>query len=399
MSPSRFALVFLLVLFYTPSLLSQTLVSIRVFLEGAYTDNRRMDTQLCNVYAIPHTDPYGLGIAVPSIPDNTVDWLYIEFRKTPTSAPVLRTAAFLQKDGYVVNWQGEPWRIPNTELPAGLYYLVIAHRNHLPIMSARPVQLHNKSALYDFSTSIKSMYNGSLSSVCNRHGVLMMCAGDVTGNYRIDSLDYATVRAASGTLQGYGQTDPSLDLLVDAEDRVLTRDNAKYNKHATLPCLPLYQVHNVCWDTLYSVAVRQYNYELRQHFLGMWEGHFSYYDTSSCPQLPNNFSVTLIMTEQEDSSFTAVLLPTSHISEGVPMFAERYLQVSNMGVQINLLAQTIALYTTTAERSMVLYGKASPFHTNIYGSVEIQDKKSLEKFSLGYSLHRPQPFHQPLIER
>ena len=61
-------------------------------------------------------------------------------------------------DGSVVDLDGSSQVKFNGIVP-GNYYIVIRHRNHLPIMSANPVNLSfTNSLLYDFSTAQTQAY-------------------------------------------------------------------------------------------------------------------------------------------------------------------------------------------------------------------------------------------------
>lgn len=111
---------------------------IKANLEGPYDAvNDIMSTG--NNGNIPTTSPYPDGLTVPSIPNNVVDWVYVQLRNKNNNTQVLGTQSALLLDNMqIVNTTGHALEF---ELPENDYYIVIIHRNHLPIMSNNPVHL------------------------------------------------------------------------------------------------------------------------------------------------------------------------------------------------------------------------------------------------------------------
>ena len=120
-----------------PSLI---LLRTKLFLEGPYSrDNDIMINALND--RIPKKSPYTESPAsVNFIPPNVVDWIHIELRDKNDSTVIRGSkSAFLTFDSKVVGLDGEsPVRF---SLQEDSYYIVVKHRNHLPIMSANPVPL------------------------------------------------------------------------------------------------------------------------------------------------------------------------------------------------------------------------------------------------------------------
>ena len=153
-------------------------LNLKVFLEGSYAAGS-MSTTLNSNGSLPIFQPYNTSPwdhnggelvsdldASPSngIPDffennaNLVDWILVELRTgTAASTKVAERAGFVRNDGTVVGPDGtSPLRFGVKE---GNYYIVVSHRNHLPIMSANPVALSNASvASYDFTTGSDKYY-------------------------------------------------------------------------------------------------------------------------------------------------------------------------------------------------------------------------------------------------
>ncbi len=130
----------------------------KIFLEGPYNNsNHLMNTNLNS--NIPLKSPYSENPrTVSSIPQNVVDWVLIELRKTENSAPVISRSVFLRNDGMIASDDGLTDEI-DLVVPEGDYYIVIKHRNHLSVMSAVKHHLSKTtSTLYDFTTGSDKYY-------------------------------------------------------------------------------------------------------------------------------------------------------------------------------------------------------------------------------------------------
>jgi hypothetical protein len=116
------------------------IAQIKVLLEGPYDGINDNMFKTINE-AIPTTSPYddSRTTTLP-IPDNAVDWIYVELRDKNDDTKVLAgKSGFLMQNKSIRELDGlNPLSFP---LPADDYYIVIKHRNHLPIMSANPVPL------------------------------------------------------------------------------------------------------------------------------------------------------------------------------------------------------------------------------------------------------------------
>ncbi|MDX1701768.1 MAG: hypothetical protein R3250_14165, partial [Melioribacteraceae bacterium] len=129
-------------------------ISLKTFLEGSY-DGGVLTSELVSSGLIPINQPFNIEpwnyegseqipaddvSPVNSIPDffdnnpNIVDWILVEIRSdvTPESA-VEWKACFILSDGTIVDHNGTS---PLNFYNFGEYYVVLHHRNHLPIMSA-----------------------------------------------------------------------------------------------------------------------------------------------------------------------------------------------------------------------------------------------------------------------
>ncbi|HTY58594.1 MAG TPA: expansin EXLX1 family cellulose-binding protein [Bacteroidota bacterium] len=138
-----------------PDVTSSTVVT-KVYLQGPYESAG--DTMRATLGAsIPRNHPYGGSPwsytgkdSVTTIPPHVVDWVLVQLRTgTAPSTTVASRAVFLRTNGMVVDLDGvSPVRF--TGVPAGNYYIVVRHRNHLAVMSKVPVPLSSAGAMYDF---------------------------------------------------------------------------------------------------------------------------------------------------------------------------------------------------------------------------------------------------------
>ena len=137
---------------------------LKIFLEGCYL-NGMMTTNLDDQKTLPFSQPY-VGTPwdysgnekVTSIPQNIVDWVLVELRKsTDFSSKVARQAAFINASGKIVDLSGVH-DISFNNVSDGDYFVFIIQRNHLAVMSANPVTLTNGNISYDFTTDENKAY-------------------------------------------------------------------------------------------------------------------------------------------------------------------------------------------------------------------------------------------------
>jgi hypothetical protein len=216
---------------------SQLSANVKVFLEGPYLSGS-MSTALNTGGSIPLNQPYNTtpwnyngSETVASIPSGVVDWVLLELRSNPTTQ-VARRAAFLRSNGSLVDLDGTS----NVSFPgvsAGNYYLVIYHRNHLPIMTASTVSVSETPTLYDISTGQGQAYGTN---------AMKDLGGGVYGLYTADTDGSGTVNAADRSntwnqrnLSGYYGTDVDLSGTVNAADRSSVWNNRNITTQVPTP--------------------------------------------------------------------------------------------------------------------------------------------------------------------
>ena len=122
-------------------------ISTNLFLEGAYTTSS-MSAILFDQDNLPERNPFNVepwnfngAESVTSIPNlnplnKIVDWVLVSLRaETNKSSVVAKRAGFILQNGSVVDLDGESPLLFTVN--SNNYYLVLEHRNHLPIMSGQ----------------------------------------------------------------------------------------------------------------------------------------------------------------------------------------------------------------------------------------------------------------------
>ena len=223
---------------YGPALLA----NLKVFLEGPYdSTSNTMATGINDQGFLPLIHPfsqspwsYGKVDTATSIPADIVDWVLIELR-TGTSATdsIDSRAALLKSNGSIVDLNGSS---PVTfNVPAGNYYVVIYHRNHLGVMSASAVTMAETApaTLYNFTTDI-TQYFGTNGAHEIESGVWGMISGDANGDGGIFGEDFIQYRLNQG-VEGYSLADFNMDGGVFGEDFILYRLNQGEEAGVTSP--------------------------------------------------------------------------------------------------------------------------------------------------------------------
>ncbi|MFZ1289758.1 MAG: TIM-barrel domain-containing protein [Melioribacteraceae bacterium] len=122
-------------------------LDLKVFLEGPFSSENNMNTTLLQNDLIPKSQPYNIlpwnyegSENVQEIPDNAVDWVLVELRTSEDVKSQIRRAGFLMNDGVILALDGLS-NLTFENVLNGDYYIVIYHRNHLPVMSSEKVHV------------------------------------------------------------------------------------------------------------------------------------------------------------------------------------------------------------------------------------------------------------------
>ncbi len=204
--------------------------ALHVFLEGSY-NGTDMNTDL-NPELLPLSQPYNDTLkwnyqgteSVASIPNgDIVDWVLLELRETDGDAStaiadsmIARKVVFLLKDGSIVDLDGESPIYFNNEITDNLY-VVVYHRNHLPIMSSQALTKENNGYSWDFTTSADQAYGTNAQK--NLGVVYGLYGGDSDANEVIDFDDKDLDWSNDVGKTGFYQSDLNLDKEVNNLDK------------------------------------------------------------------------------------------------------------------------------------------------------------------------------------
>lgn len=212
----------------------QFVANARVFLQGSFMGSD-MRVTLRNAGLVPLNQPYGTSPwnyngteSVGAIPVNVVDWVLVELRSSTNQAStVARRAAFVRNTGSITDLDGTSL-LRFSGIAEGSYYIVVRHRNHIPVMSATPVTISTASNLYDFTTATTQFFGDDAARLSgNRFGLY---AGDYSIDGFIDSDDF--IGPDNEVFQsGYRQSDTDMDGFVDGDDFIHPDNNVFRGSH------------------------------------------------------------------------------------------------------------------------------------------------------------------------
>ncbi|WP_075344382.1 hypothetical protein [Tenacibaculum agarivorans] len=201
-------------------------VDLKVILEGAFevSGPMIMRDDLNDNNLLPTTSPYSdvingdpTSTSSPG-PGSIVDWVEVQLRNPNDINEILyRQSAFLQRSGSVVAVDDQS----TLELSAwrGNYYIAVAHRNHLPIVT-NTIHLLNGSGPFstkiDF-TEVSNILGGTNAVNDMGNGYYAMPVGDYDGNGQIQNADINAVIQQLGS-SGYNNADLDMNGQVQNTD-------------------------------------------------------------------------------------------------------------------------------------------------------------------------------------
>ncbi len=223
---------------FTFELLANRLpLDVQVFLEGTFDPSTGlMNDVLRSKGVLPIIDPYfGQHTLDPAVLDVTgptaiVDWILVELRDMNTIATIDFLTVLLRRDGQVVGLDG--LTIPYfNNVSENFYYIVVRHRNHLPVMSVSPVYLGATGVTYDFtnlnSFSLNGLAFGQKELTPGIWGLFLGNNDQTTPSELkdINTNDRALWQPANGLFNGYFPEDFNMDAEVTGEDKVIQSRN------------------------------------------------------------------------------------------------------------------------------------------------------------------------------
>ncbi len=211
----------------------QLTVNLTAVLEGTYDQGTSlMTTQLWQLELFPSTgQPYGIapwnylgtegvGWQSTDYPADAVDWVLVSLRSAEDAQTTVgRAAGLLLSDGTVsVDIQLLSGNV------LGAYYVVLEHRNHLPVMSPTLLPVSNNEITYDFT--VANSYSSSTSFGQKNNGFLWMLYGGNadqlnTLGHEITGSDIIPWQQDNGNFNIYSESDFNLDGDINANDKIL----------------------------------------------------------------------------------------------------------------------------------------------------------------------------------
>ncbi|GAB5526539.1 MAG: hypothetical protein Roseis2KO_44110 [Roseivirga sp.] len=205
-------------------------VAAKVFIEGAYNGTNLSTTLNAG---LPLAQPYSnnghaAGETAVAIPAGAVDWVLVELREAGSAAAALNstkvgsTAGFLMSDGTIKATDGTSNLTVSLSGNSGAdFFVVVYHRNHLPVMSANAITESSSLYTIDFTSASANTYQGTAGLASLAGSKFGMLAGDADGDGDVDGTDLMTWRGQNGLQFSYNTTngDFNLDGVVNAVDR------------------------------------------------------------------------------------------------------------------------------------------------------------------------------------
>lgn len=211
----------------------QLTVSLTAIMEGPYNQvSGSMDPTLLQQSLFPISgQPYnvapwnymgteGNGWTPSDYPVDAIDWVLISLRTgEDASTTAKQVAGLLMADGSV----SATIQFPNGN-PATEYYVVLEHRNHLPVMSTAPVQVANNEVTYDFTLADSYSAGGGFGQK-NIGSIWLMYGANEDqvnlGGHEITGSDIIIWFVENGNFGLYSASDFNMDGDINADDRIL----------------------------------------------------------------------------------------------------------------------------------------------------------------------------------
>jgi hypothetical protein len=213
--------------------LGPIVLDLNLYLEGPYALNQMKSTSDLDLSKLIIPDEFS-DDEITDFKDaakalnlsDVIDILVIELRDAPGSPLTAtmetikwRKLCLLLKNGCVVDVKGDSLIKCGASIIHNLF-VVVKHRNHLPVISAFPLQRINGTYPYNFSTSADQAYGGTLAQKELASGIWGMIAGDGDRSGVIDLNDKTNVWSVQAGQNGqFKSGDYNLNGTVDNVDK------------------------------------------------------------------------------------------------------------------------------------------------------------------------------------
>ena len=203
-------------------------LQLRAFLQGAYSGNRLMRSDLREQGAIPLASPYAQAPAVLSaIPAGAVDWVLLQLYEADGITLTASVSAFLRSDGQLVDTSGAAPLILSGIYRSKAYHIALRHRNHVAVMSAAAKDFSSGVITCDFTAGIGEFADSS-DAVLLEEGVWGLWAGDSDQDSQVGLPDFELWQtAATQGRAGYHAADLNLDGQVTTADYIHWYNNGR----------------------------------------------------------------------------------------------------------------------------------------------------------------------------
>lgn len=206
------------------------IMTTRVFLEGPFNSSEfLMNDDLRSNSLLPTTSPYAdAATCDSSVFDITnssaiVDWVEIQLRNAnDINEIVVRKSVLLQKNSAVRDVTGSASDF-TVSAWQGNYYVAIAHRNHLTVVTNTPITFDGDVKNIDF-TSDGSVLNGANAMVEVVNSIFALPAGNVEGSGQIQNSGISNTIQQLG-ISGYSIFDVDMNGQVQNTDINLIQQN------------------------------------------------------------------------------------------------------------------------------------------------------------------------------
>ncbi len=204
---------------------------VQFLLEGTFDGQNGMRNSLLGLDLLPGGQPYnmapwnyngteGAGWGTTDYPAGSVDWALISFRTSPLAADeVAKGAVVLLNDGTTHENVSA-----SIESSINALYIVVEHRNHLPVMTPTPIPIVNGVVSYDFTQSDGYTTGaGQGQKDMGTNWVMFAANADqsLTTGYEITGADNILWKTDNGLSGIYLPTDFNLDGDVTGADKVM----------------------------------------------------------------------------------------------------------------------------------------------------------------------------------
>lgn len=176
------------------------------------------------------------GDTIPYSPE-IVDWVMVSLREKADTSEIYRTAALLKNDGEVVFYHQ---LIRLVDVPSSVY-IVVEHRNHMPVMSHQRIPIANDTVEYDFTAQNSYKVGTSFGQGIASDSLWYMLGGNgVHANGSpsdINGADKIIWNENNGNFDTYSPADYNMDCDINGNDKkIWEKHNGKTNRVNILNC-------------------------------------------------------------------------------------------------------------------------------------------------------------------